>query len=99
MPLLANGTLDAAALLRTAAVVRDRRHVRNQIDADAQRGQRPHRRLAPRAGALDAHIEVLDALLLRGTASHFGGHLGGKRRGLARTLEALAAAGCPGESA
>src|SRR5689334_18875432 len=84
---------DAAALLRTAAVVRYRRHVRDRVDADAQRGQRAHRRLAAGARALDPHVEVLDALVLRSAASHFGSHLGCERRALARALEALATAG------
>ena len=33
-----------------------------------------------RARALDAHVEVLDALLLSGTARRLGGHLGRERR-------------------
>ena len=44
------------------------------------------------ARALDAHVKVLDALLLRRAACHFGSHLGGEGRALARPLEALAAA-------
>src|SRR3954462_6480649 len=90
---------DTATLLRTAAVVRNRRHVRNRVDADAQRGERANRRFATRARALDLHVQVLDALVLSGTAGHFGGHLRRERRALARTLEALAAARCPGQRA
>src|SRR5256885_1455323 len=88
---------DATALLRTAAVVRNRRHVRNRVDADAERGQCTHRRLAAGARALDPHVQVLDALLLGGAACRFGSHLGGERRALARALEALATAGSPGQ--
>src|ERR1700754_1066570 len=86
---------DAAALLRTAAVVRHWRHVGDRIDADAERGQRAHRRLAAGAGALDPHVEVLDALVLRSAAGNFGSHLGCERRALARAFEALATAGRP----
>src|SRR4029078_1785453 len=57
---------DATPLLRPAAVVGHRRHIGNRVDADAERGQRTHRRLAPRARALDADVAVLDDLLLRG---------------------------------
>src|ERR1035438_5622882 len=88
---------DAAALLRPAAVVRYRRHVGYGIDADAQRGQRPHRRLAARTRALDADVERLDALVLRGAAGRLGCHLGRERRRLARALEALATARRPRE--
>ena len=36
--------------------------------------------IAARAGALDANVKVLDALLLRGAAGHLGGHLRSERR-------------------
>src|SRR5687767_5884624 len=85
--------LNPSALLGAAAVVRDRRDVADRVDADAQRRQRAHARLAPRARALDAHVEVLDALLLCGAAGGLGRHLRGERRGLARALEALATRG------
>src|SRR5664280_1930459 len=88
---------DATALLRPATVVRHRRHVGNGIDANTERGERTHRRFATGAGALDAHVERLDALVLRGTASCFGGDLRCERRRLARALEALATARCPRE--
>src|SRR5450432_1947811 len=42
-----------------------------------------HRRFTARARALDAHIEILDALVLRGAAGHFGRHLGCEWRALA----------------
>ena len=71
------------------AVVRDRRPVGDEVDADAQRGQCTHRRLAARSGAFDAHVQVLDALLNGGTASHFGRYLRSERGGLAGALEAL----------
>src|SRR3954463_12558220 len=83
--------LDAAAFLRAAAVVRDRRHVADRRDADAQRGERTHRRLATWARALDLDVEVLDALLHGGAAGLLRRDLRGEGGGLARTLEALAA--------
>src|SRR5205814_9889599 len=64
---------------------------------DAQRGERAHRRLATRAGALDLDVEVLDALFHRGAAGGFGRDLRRERRGLARALEALSAGRGPGE--
>src|SRR5690606_30679344 len=90
-------TSDAATLLRTAAVVRHRGHVGDRIDADAQRSQGAHRRFTTRTRALDLDVEVLDALFLRCAASHFSGHLGSERRGLARALEALTTRRSPGQ--
>src|SRR6218665_3088626 len=78
---------DAAALLRAAAVVRDRRHVGDRRDADAQRTECTNRGLAAWAGALDLDVQVLDALLHGRTASHFGRHLNTEPRGLARALD------------
>src|SRR3569832_168184 len=82
---------DATALLRAAAVVRDRRDVADRRDADSERGKRTHRRLATGAGTLDLDVQVLDALLHGGAAGLFRRDLRGERRRLARTLEALAA--------
>src|SRR5690606_15081339 len=89
---------DTTTLLRTAAVVRNRGHVGDRRDADAQRSQRAHGGFTTRAGTLDFHVQVLDALFDRGAASHFGRHLCGKRRGLARTLETLTAGRSPRKS-
>src|SRR6185369_8392894 len=82
--------LDATTLLRPAAVVGHRGHVRNRDDADTQRGESTHGRFTTGARTLDLDFEVLDALVLSGAACHFGGDLRGERGGLARTLEALA---------
>src|SRR6185369_1444830 len=57
--------LYAAPFWGPAAVVRNRRHVRNARDLDAERVQRAHGRFAPGAGALDANFEVLHAALHR----------------------------------
>src|SRR5439155_18651680 len=57
--------LDAPALRRTATVVRNRGHVRDAGNLQPDRIERPHRRFAPRAGALDADLDVLHAAFLR----------------------------------
>ena len=82
---------DATALRRAAAVVRHRRHVGDARDLHAERVQCAHGRLAAGAGALDAHLEVLHAALLRRAAGRFRRHLRRERRRLARALEAGAA--------
>ena len=82
--------LDTTALLWAAAVVRNRRHIRDGSDADAQGTQGTNGRLTTRAWTLDLNVEVLDALLLSCTTSHFRCNLGCKRGRFARTLEALA---------
>src|SRR5205085_5404423 len=53
---------DAAPLGRAHAVVRDRRHVADRGDLEADRLQRPKRALAARAGALDLDLERADAM-------------------------------------
>src|SRR5574343_1563699 len=90
---------DAAALLSAAAVVRDRGDVRDRVDADAQRSQGTPRRLTARARALDAHVQVLDALFLRGAAGVLGSHLGSEGGRLARALEALTTRRSPRQGA
>jgi len=90
--------LDAAALLRAAAVVRHRRHVRDGSDADAQGAQSAHRRFTARTWALDLDVEILDTLVLRSTTCHFRSNLSCKRSRLARTLEALATGRSPRQS-
>src|SRR5215813_2152670 len=90
-------SLDPAALRRPAAVVRDRRHVDDVGDLVAERVERTHGRLAPRARALDAHFERLHAVFLRGAPGLLGGDLRGERRRLARTAEARATGGGPGQ--
>src|SRR3954467_2449767 len=97
IPACAGTGLNTATLLRAAAVVRDRRDVRDRVDPDAQRGERTHRGLAARAGATDLDVQVLDPLLHGGAAGHFRRDLRGERRRLARALEALAAGGGPAQ--
>src|SRR5690348_16475165 len=89
--------LDPAPLGRPAAVVRHRRHVRDAADLEADRVERAHRRLASRAGALDADLDVFHSAFLRGAPGALGGHLRGEGRGLARALEAGVARSRPGK--
>ena len=65
MVVISRFDLNTTSLGRTAPVVRDRRHVCDGGDLDAERVQRAHGRLAPRAGTLYADLEALDAALLR----------------------------------
>jgi len=90
--------LDAAALLRAAAVVRHRRHVRDRSDTNAQGAQSAHRRLTARTWAFDLDVEILDALVLGSTTSHFRSNLSRERSRLARTFEALATGRSPRQS-
>src|SRR5688572_10397000 len=87
--------LNTLPLRRAAAVVRDRRHVGDAADLEPDRVERAHRRLAARAGALDAHLDVLHAAFLRGASGALGGDLRRERRGLTRALEARVARGRP----
>ncbi len=59
------GTLDAPALGRPAAVVRNGRYVADGGDGHAGRLQRAQRRLAARAGAGDVDLQGLHAVLGR----------------------------------
>src|ERR1700681_1283877 len=95
--LLPSPPLDATLLGGTAAVVRDRRDVRNARDLQATGVERAHRRLAPRTGTGDTDLDVLHAVLLSGGAGLLGRHLGRKRRALARTTKTTAAGGRPGQ--
>src|SRR5271165_2115135 len=87
---------DPPALARAAAVVRDRRHVADGGDREADRLERPQRALAPRPRAADLDLERFHAVLARLLAGVLGGHLGGVRRRFAAALEALAAGRRPG---
>src|SRR3972149_4075633 len=88
---------DPAALRRAAAVVRHRRNVGNTGDLQSERVQRTNGRLAAGAGPPDAPLEILHAVLQGLAPCALRGDLRGKRRGLARSLEAGSAGGGPGE--
>jgi hypothetical protein len=77
--------------------VRNGCHIRNHVDADAQRGKRTNRRLATRAWAFDFNIQIFNALLHCCTSSHFGGHLSRKRGGFTGSLESLTTRRGPGK--
>ena len=80
--------LDAPLLRRPAAVVRQRRDVLDRLDVQAGGLQGGDGRLAAGAGALDPHLDLLDAELRRLLGARLGGALGGERRALAAALEA-----------
>src|SRR5690606_32457359 len=87
----------STTLGRTAAVVRQRRHVGNTGDLDAQGIERTDRGFTTGAGALDLDVERLDAVFHRRAASLLGSHLSRERGRFARALEACAASRCPGQ--
>src|SRR5690625_828960 len=89
--------LDAPTLARTAAVVRDRSHVTDRRDVEADRLQRAQRRFAARPRTLHVHLEGAHAVFLRLAAGILGSRLGGEGSGFARALEALRAGGRPGD--
>ena len=68
---------DAAALWRAAAVVRDRRHIADRRDVEANGGQRTQRRFTARPGSLNFDFDRLDPMFLRLAARIFRGHLSG----------------------
>src|SRR5690606_9520701 len=85
-------------LLRAAAVVGNRSHIRDGCDTDAQSTQSANRRFTTRTGTLDFNFQVLDALFDSSTTSHFRSNLSCKRSRLTRTLEALATGRSPRQS-
>src|SRR6476469_7886619 len=89
--------LNPASLRRTAAVVRDRRDVADRLHFDADRLQRPDRRLAARAGTGHAHFHRPQAHGLGSVARVDGRLRGGERRALARSLEPDGARARPGD--
>src|SRR6202165_2727860 len=91
------GHLDSPPLRWAAAVVGDRRDVRDRRDFETRRLQRTDGGLAAGSRSLDEDLDLLEAMLHRAAGRRFGGDLGGKGRALARALEALAAGAPPGE--
>src|SRR3954453_16953844 len=88
---------DAAALGRTAAVVRSGRDVLDRADLEAGGLEGADRGLTAGAGTLDEHVHLAHAMLLRAAGGRLGGHLRGEGGGLARALEADVAGGGPGD--
>src|SRR6201999_3252131 len=91
---------NAAALWRTAAVVRNRRDVADDDNVQARSGERAHGGFAAGAGTLDANLDALHAVLVARDAR------GGKRsllrgigRALTRTFEADRASRGPAHGA
>src|SRR3954468_6380242 len=80
--------LDAALLLRTAAVVGERRHVLDRLDLETGRLEGADRALAAGAGALDLDLDLANAVLLRLVGDFLGGALRGEGSGLAAALVA-----------
>src|SRR5271170_7061607 len=81
-------TSDAAALGRTAAVVRHRRNVADAADLDAGGGECANRGLTAGAGTGDADIDRTDTVVTGCVGCTDGGLLGGKRSSLAGAAEA-----------
>src|SRR5687767_14209202 len=71
---------DPAPLGRADAVVRDRGHVADRGDLEADRLEGAQSALSARAGALDLDLEGADAVLGGLLARILGGDLGGIRR-------------------
>src|SRR6266508_4616518 len=79
---------DAAPLRWAAAVVRDRGDVLDALDLQASGLQGADGRLPARAGALDEHVDLADAVLLGPAGGLLGGELRRERGRLAGPLEA-----------
>src|SRR5919197_2328356 len=88
---------DPPPLARPDAVVGLRGDVLDAGDLQTRGLQRADRGLAPRARALDEHLDLLQALFDALARRSVGGDLRGERRRLARALEAGAAGGLPGD--
>src|SRR6185295_315948 len=88
---------NAAALRRTAAVVRGGGDVLDRADLEAGGLEGADRGLTAGAGTLDEHVHLAHAVLLRAAGGRLGGHLRGEGGRLARALEADVAGGGPGD--
>src|SRR4051812_29402416 len=84
------------ALARTAAIVRDRRHVADRRDGEARRLQRAKRRFTARTGARNFRFQRAHAVFLRLLGNVFGRDLRGIGGRFARALEAHRAGRRPG---
>jgi hypothetical protein len=84
------------ALARTAAIMRDRRHIADRGDGETRSLQRTKRRLAARTGAGNFNLQRAHTVFLRLSGNVFGRDLRGVRGRLARTLESHRARRRPG---
>src|SRR4030081_2101527 len=84
------------ALARTAAIVRDRRHVADRCDGEARGLQRTERRFAARTGTGNFNLKRAHAVLLRLLGDVFRRDLRGIGGRFARTLEAHRSSRRPG---
>src|SRR5574338_1018315 len=89
--------LDAAALARTAAVVRNGRDIADEVDLEAGGVEGAQRRLTSGTRTVDVDGDIADAVLHRLLRGIFRGELSGERRRLARALEAARAGARPGD--
>src|SRR5690606_28778971 len=90
--------LNTTTLGRAAAVMRDGGHVRDIADLQAAGVESPDGGLAAGAGAIDAHIDVLEAVQLDcSAAGFFSSGLRGKRRALPGAAETRATGCGPGQ--
>src|ERR1700724_3493551 len=80
-------TSNPPALARTAAIVRDRRHVADRCDGEARSLQRAKRRFAARTGTCNFHFQRAHAVFLRLLGDVLGRDLRGVGGRFARALE------------
>jgi len=71
--------------------------VGDAADLVTTRIQRTHGRLTTRAGAFDAHVQVLQAILESSLTGTLGRYLGSERGAFARTTEAGTTGGSPAQ--
>ncbi len=84
-----NAVLNTTTLLRAAAVVGNRRHISNHVDANAKCGQSANRRFTARTWSLDFDVKILDALFKCCASSDFRCNLSCERSRFTRTLKSL----------
>ena len=92
-----NGKSNASFFARSAAVVRDRRDIFNQLDVQAGRLQRSDRTLATTAGTFDSNLDVTHTELGGLLRSLLSRALAGERRALSATLETTGSSAGPAQ--
>src|SRR3954468_3433099 len=94
---MAPGALDATALARAAAVVRNRGHVDDGNDFEADRLQGADRGVAAEAGTGNANDDVLEPVRHRIAGGVLSDDLRGVSGGFAGAAEVALAGGRPGD--